>query len=101
MKIVTAIFETKAQAEDAVRALEDAGITPADVSLIAPNSETIPAALPKGPGLVPRLAAQEDCLPVSARLPFPASAQSLVRAGLRRRSLERQLAVWPVVWSDR
>ena len=33
MKIVTAIFETKAQAEDAVRALEDAGSAPADVSL--------------------------------------------------------------------
>ena len=62
---------------------------------------TIPAALPKEPVLVPPSAAREDCLPVSARSPFPASARSLVRAGLRRRSLERPLAVWPVVWSDR
>ena len=51
MKIVTAIFETKAQAEDAVRALEDAGITSADVSLIAPNSENDSSVTAEGTGV--------------------------------------------------
>ena len=48
MKIVTVIFETKAQAEDAVRALEDAGIASADISLIAPNSENDPSGVAGG-----------------------------------------------------
>jgi hypothetical protein len=39
MKAVTGMFETRAQAEDAVRGLEDVGIASADISLIAPDSE--------------------------------------------------------------
>ncbi|MET0599262.1 MAG: hypothetical protein ABWZ57_15510 [Mesorhizobium sp.] len=37
MKVVTGMFETRAQADDAVRALEDAGV--AEVSLVAPGHE--------------------------------------------------------------
>jgi hypothetical protein len=51
MKVVTAIFEAKAQAEDAVRALEDAGIASADISLIAPNVEDGPSAAAEGTGV--------------------------------------------------
>ena len=51
MKIVAAIFETKTQAEDAVRALEDAGIASADVSLIAPKSENDFSGTAEGTGV--------------------------------------------------
>jgi hypothetical protein len=51
MKIVTAIFETKAHAEDAVHALEDAGIASANVSLIAPKSENDSSGTAEGTGV--------------------------------------------------
>jgi hypothetical protein len=51
MKTVTGMFETRAQAEDAARALEDAGIASEDISLIAPHSEGDTSGAAEGAGV--------------------------------------------------
>jgi len=50
MKIVTGMFESRTQAEDAVRALEDAGIASGDVSLIATHGDSDVSGAAEGAG---------------------------------------------------